>query len=181
MSDLRQQLTEILSGRTCVVGIGNAAQADDAVGLWLAQRLSADARLETPVLLAGTEPDRHLGELCRRDLDRVHFLDAVDFQAEPGAVVLLNSAEMRSRYPQISTHRLSLGLLAQCIESGSQTRVWLLGVQPESVQPGRDLSARVQATVDLLCKVLVDVLRAKRNEWATLCRQPRAMKEQAVL
>ena len=34
---------------------------------------------------------------------------------------------MAARFPQISTHRLSLGTAGQCVEAGGKTRAWLLG------------------------------------------------------
>jgi hydrogenase maturation protease len=86
--------------------------------------------------------------------ERVVFLDAVDFGSEPGAVTLLNAVAMKSRFPQVSTHRLSLGALAQCAEQLSDARVWLLGIQPGSLREGGRLSAAVAATLGLLTRLL---------------------------
>ena len=58
----------------------------------------------------------------------------MDFGAAPGSVVFLNSREMAARFPQISTHNISLGMLAKCVEAGGKTRAWLLGAQPESLK-----------------------------------------------
>ena len=44
---------------------------------------------------------------------------------------------MAARFPQVSTHKISLGLLAR-LDRGAVARrkAWLLGVQPESLRPG---------------------------------------------
>ena len=90
--------------------------------------------------------------------DTVLFLDAVECGAAPGAVVLLDAAEMASRFPQVSTHRISLGLLAQMIEANGRTRVWLLGVQPASLKPDDRLSSAVAASVECLAGLLTEPL-----------------------
>ncbi len=115
-------------------------------------RQSADWRGE---LLRTVSPRAGGEDPCaERDYDQVLFLDAVDFGGAPGEVVLLNSAEMEARFPQISTHKISLGLLARLVEANGKTKAWLLGVQPESLVVGRELSPIVQRTLELLIFVL---------------------------
>jgi hydrogenase 3 maturation protease len=115
------------------------------------------AGLGLAVVLAGTTPERELHRLADGAFDTVLFLDAVEFSAAPGSVVLLNAGEMASRFPQVSTHKISLGLLARMIEAQGQTKVWLLGVQPDSVRRGAGLSPRVAATVGGLARLLAEV------------------------
>jgi hydrogenase maturation protease len=102
------------------------------------------------VVVTGTAPDRYTRQLRDAGFDTVLFLDAVEFGAAPGSVALFNSGEMRARFPQVSTHKLSLGLLAQLIEANGRTRVWLLGVQPGSLAAGSVLSEAVENTQGLL-------------------------------
>ena len=40
MQSIREQLSQILVGRVCLIGVGNADYGDDAVGLMLAEQLS---------------------------------------------------------------------------------------------------------------------------------------------
>lgn len=172
MNDLRQQLHETLHGRVCIVGVGNVAGGDDGAGVRLAEALANDQRRmagdEWPVLqgaradasceilVAGMSPERHLSRLSAGAFDAVLFLDAVECGAVPGAVVLLDAADMASRFPQVSTHRISLGLLAQMIEANGHTRVWLLGVQPASLKPGDRLSCEVAAAIECLADLLAE-------------------------
>ncbi len=102
------------------------------------------------VWLVGTDLERHLHRLCAGNWDHVIFLDAADFGAEPGAVTLLDRTEMRARFPQCSTHRLSLGLAADMIEGRGPTRAWLLAVQPKSLRSGEPLSIEVRRAVEAL-------------------------------
>lgn len=150
MAGLREQLGELLAGRACLVGLGNEALGDDGLGMCLARRCQEMAGDAVAVLLAGVSPERHLSWLAQGGFDTVLFLDAVAFGDEPGSVVLLDREAMNARFPQVSTHRLSLGLLARWIEQEGRTSAYLLGVQPGSLQPGTGLSARVAAALDAL-------------------------------
>lgn len=133
MRDLREQLGAALRGRVAVVAVGNPAHGDDGAGLLLAEKLR-EAGCPS-VHVAGTSPERVLRWLAREGSNTVLFLDAVDFHGQPGSVIFLNSAAIKTRFPQISTHKLSLGLLARLIEQEGKTGVWLLGIQPESLNP----------------------------------------------
>ena len=113
--DLKEELRETLTGRTALVGIGNVDLGDDALGVRLAERLQR-AGLSSAVV-AGTVPENIAGALARGGYDHVVFLDAVDFGAAPGSVVLMDATEIQSRFPQVSTHKISLGMTARVIES----------------------------------------------------------------
>jgi hydrogenase maturation protease len=156
MSDLRTQLRHCLTGRVCVVGVGNPDRGDDAFGPALAAAL-AD-RGVAPVIVAGSTPEHCLGRIERTDAATVLFLDATDFGAAPGAVGLFDRDEIAARHPQISTHHLSLGLLAGMLEQDGRRRVWLLGVQPAQLRWAAQLSAPVRRTADLLADLLTETL-----------------------
>ncbi len=153
MPELRQQLQECLRGRVCLFGLGNPARGDDGLGVRLAEALSGRVP-GARVVVAGTSPERHLDEALQGEPDHLLFLDAVDLGADPGAVALLDSEGMQTRFPQISTHRLSLGLLARWVEAAGRTRAWLLGVQPASLREGEGLSLTVRTSLNLLCDLV---------------------------
>lgn len=169
MSDLRQQLGTVLHGRVAVVGIGNPDYGDDGFGVVLAQRLAA--RGMPKVVVAGNTPERFIGVIADECFDTVLFLDAVEFGAQPGSVALLNSEEMTAKFPQISTHKISVGLLSKWIESNGTTKGWLLGVQPESLKAGAQLTSTMQTTLDALADLLCDILAAKQGIAAPALRR----------
>ena len=121
------------------------------------------------VIIAGTRPERFIGRVADEGFDHVIFLDAVEFGGAPGSVVLLDSDEMAARFPQISTHKLSLGLLARQLEANGQSKAWLLGVQPQSLRSGAPLSPPVRATLELLLELLRACLKrsSRGNEALT--------------
>lgn len=149
MPNLREQLQILLQTRVCLMGLGNVDYGDDGFGVRLAEALE--------VMNAGTNPERFIGRVADEGFDHVIFLDAVELGGAPGSVALLNSDEMAARFPQISTHKISVGLLAKQLESNGRTKAWLLGVQPESLKLGGQLTPTVQATLELLLDLVRDV------------------------
>jgi hydrogenase maturation protease len=161
MKDLRQHLEELLQGRVCLMGLGNVDCGDDGFGVRLAERLREAGMPD--VIVAGTTPEDYIGRIADRGFDRLIFLDAVEFGASPGSVALLNAREISARYPQISTHKISLGVLAKWVRASSRTKVWLLGVQPESVRLGPTLTPTASATLDLLRTLLLELVSGKNH------------------
>jgi hydrogenase maturation protease len=155
MSDLRQELTAALHGRVCWVGLGNPEYGDDGFGVRMAESL-AQAGLPN-VINAGKSPDRHMAEITGKGFAHVVFLDTVDFGGASGSTIFVNAKEIVSRFPQVSTHKLSLGLLAKWVEASERSKAWLLGVQPKSIARGGQLTPAVETTLAALCELLVEL------------------------
>jgi hydrogenase 3 maturation protease len=118
---------------------------------------SSEFGLRRRIIVAGTTPERFIGRVADEGFDHLIFLDAVEFGGAAGSVVLINSDEIAARFPQVSTHKLSLGLLAKQAEANGRTKAWLLGVQPESLKPGQELTPTIQATLELLVELVSDI------------------------
>jgi hydrogenase maturation protease len=138
------------------MGLGSVEGGDDGFGVRLAEAL--DRAGAPDVVIGATAPEQLAGRCSRRGFDHLVFLDAADFGAAPGSVVFLNSQQMAARFPQISTHRLSLGMLARCVEAGGTTRAWLLGAQPASLKPAPALSPALQTTLAILAELIGNIL-----------------------
>ncbi len=170
MRTLLDELRESLRGRVCLVGLGNPDLADDGFGVRLAERLRL--RGYPDVVEAGTTPERWVSRLSDGRYDTVLFLDAVEMGAEPGAVALFAAQELRERFPQVSTHKLSLSLLASLIEASGKTRVCLLGTQPASLRPGDGLTPSLQQTLEALATLLDDALADQTPRLAGAWERP---------
>lgn len=157
--NLRAQLESTLQGRVCIIGIGNPHYGDDGLGMMLAEELTEAGVVD--IIVAGTIPEAYIGAVCEHEFDHVLFVDAVEFGAEPGSVIFLGANDIESRFPQISTHKISVGMLAKFVESNGTTRAWLLGVQPGSAREGRGLTPKVQETFNVLRELL---FRLKNKE-----------------
>ncbi|HTF99480.1 MAG TPA: hydrogenase maturation protease [Nitrospirota bacterium] len=164
MPDLREMLREMLRGRVCVMGMGNAGYGDDAVGSYLADALSVRP-MGIDVINAGSTPERFIGSVIEGGYDRLLFIDAVESGIEPAAAVLLDASEIIARFPQISTHKISVGLLAKLAEDRGMV-VRLLGIQPRSIRHGAGLSEEVRKTADMLIGLIGTAVEAVKIEAA---------------
>jgi hydrogenase maturation protease len=147
-TDLLENFDEALRGDVCFVRLAEEIQAAGHPG----------------AILAGTTPERWVEEIARRAPETVVFLDAVEIPGEPGSVIFVDAPGLKSRYPQISTHKLSLGTLAAVLEARARSRVWLLGVKPLSLAPAAGLTPPVRATMKVLMTLLKDALPARARE-----------------
>ena len=162
MPDLDEQIKQRLRGRFRILGMGNVHYGDDGLGVRLAEKLNEQGM--PGVIVAGTMPERFIGCSEDNDCDNLLFVDAVEFGGAPGSVVLMDAEEISVRFPQVSTHKISLGLLAKCAEENGKTKASLLGVQPGSLKAGGDLTPAVQATLETLSGLLYELWDRGREE-----------------
>ena len=161
MPDLYEKLQQCFQGRVCLVGLGNIDYGDDGFGVRLAEGLLEAGITDTVV--AGTMPDRFIGRLAEQGFDYLVFLDAVEFSGAPGSVVFLDAREIMARFPQISTHKISLGLLAKWVEEIGIAKACLLGVKPGSLIGKGELTPAVQTTLETLKGLLCDLWRGAKK------------------
>ena len=155
IDDFESAFLKICSGKTAFIGVGNVDRADDGAGVVFAKRLEAAGRMH--IFIGGTTPERVVSLTINQGFDHVVFLDAVSAGTTPGAAVILDAKEMTSRYPQVSTHKISIGTLAQIAVAGSQTTAWLLGIEPKSIALGTvGLSPEVEDTINKLVKRIIE-------------------------
>jgi hydrogenase maturation protease len=143
-----------MSGRaTLVLGLGNVLLGDEGVGVRVLERLLDDRAaglLDAPAeLVDGGTLGLELLPLLD-DAESVVMIDAIDLGLRPGAVVVLRDAELTARLGgAISVHQLGVGdLLAVARLRGTMpARASLVGVQPERLEVGLELSDAVAAAV----------------------------------
>lgn len=160
---LRDLVARACRGRTAFLGIGAAEREDDAAGVRCAALL-----LEAgvgDVFVGATTPEQCIPAIRDGGYDTIVLLDAVDAGIEPGSVLLCDAQEIESRFPQISTHKLSASLLARLLTDGNDSRVWLLGIAAGSIaHSGAALTGPVDETVRLLARCIEDNMHATPSE-----------------
>ena len=99
----------------------------------------AEALLEasvSDVIVAENSPDSWLGIAPKWSSITWFFWMRWNLAQSPDRRYFWIPGKSSTRYPQISTHKISLGVLAGFVESNGVTKAWLLGVQPESLKQG---------------------------------------------
>jgi hydrogenase maturation protease len=135
------------------LGIGNLIMSDDGVGVKVIQHL-AENYLFPPgvtVLDGGTLGLDLLPRL--EGIDRLLIVDAVDTGNAPGSLIRLSDDEIPIvMETKLSPHQMGLkDLIAVSILRGVKPpEMVLLGVQPQSIELGLELSPAVEEQFDAL-------------------------------
>lgn len=145
--------------RILVLGIGNLLLGDEAVGVRIVEALEHRYRLPAHVeVLDGGTSGMELMEMMA-DRDHLIVADAVLTGAAPGSVAVLYDEEIPALFTRkVSPHQLGLSdvLMALRLTDEFPRRLTLVGVVPESLEPGIGLTAVVsQAIEPALAQVLL--------------------------
>ena len=126
-------------------------RGDDALGPCLVKRL--EGHVDALCIDAGSAPENYLGKIIKASPDVVLFIDAVDFNKEPGYYQVLEKEEILKA--GLTTHDLSPKMLLEYLAGETKAKIYLLGIQPKDLGLGQDLSAPVQKALNELEKELL--------------------------
>lgn len=149
---------------TLVVGLGNPLMTDDGIGLAALERLRERwaPPADVEFLDGGTWGLFLLPRI--EDAERLVLLDAIDIGAEPGTVVELDGAAIpRAWSGGLSPHQIGVrDLVALATLRGTlPPEMVALGIQPEWVRMGTELTAVAAGAMD----ALVDRAIARLEGW----------------
>lgn len=157
---------------TVVLGLGNPLLGDDGLGLTVLSRLAEEWDLPPEVELVdgGTWGMSLL--LPIEDAERLILVDAIDQGRAPGEPITLERHELPLLlHMKLSPHQIDLrdALAVAELRGRLPEHVVALGIQPERVGLGTELSATLEGKVEELTARVVERLEA----WGHECR-PRA-------
>ena len=152
--------------RILIVGLGNVLLKDDGVGVHAVRELQKDppdglcvAEIGTAVLHAV-----HLLEWA----EKVIAIDAVKAGGAPGTIYAFDAGKEASEH-RVSLHELNLlGALRFLPQGHPKPEIVILGVEPEVIDYGLELSAAVQAAVPQVVNVakeIADAWERKPDTW----------------
>ena len=159
-ADFETALRERLQGacRIVVVGIGDEWNAQDRLGMDAARGLM-DLELENlEVLLAGTVPESVTAPIRRFRPDHVILVDAVQMDRPPGTVRIVAPGHVEARF--FSTHVLPLPVVMKFLAEDAQTKVTLVGIQPDLANESETRTPEEQAGLAVVIGTLRRVLTA---------------------
>ena len=153
---------------TVVIGLGNPLMGDDGAGLAALETLRDNWTMEGVELVDGGTWGMSLLPVLE-DSDRVIFVDAIRAGGQAGEIAVLE----RERLPIYFTRALSphqtdlLDVLAAAELRGTiPSECVAIGVEPELVELGTELTAVVQRSIDPLAVAVIGRLRAWGHDCA---------------
>ncbi len=144
----------ILKGKIIFVGIGNSMRGDDGFGPAFIARLKN--RVDFPCINGRDIPENYFGKIVNEQPDTIILIDAVQLFLEPGEYRLLRHDDLLNA--GFSTHSASPSILMEYLGEETGAKVYMLGVQPNSVNFGGGLSIAVKHTLARLEKLILEAL-----------------------
>ncbi len=147
--------------RTLVLGLGNILLSDEGVGVHVVEALSARYWLpkEVEVVDGGTSGMDLMETVAACDC--LIVADAMRADAPPGTVSRLADDEVRAFFQtRLSPHQLGLCdlLAALTLTDEAPSRVILVGIVPEDLSLGTELSETAAAACDRAVAIVADEL-----------------------
>ena len=153
---MEKQLAPILKGKIVIVGIGNLLRGDDGFGPYLVELLRDG--ITAVCIDAGTAPESYIGKIIKEEPDTVLIVDAVHLGLPAGKFRVMEKSEiLKSGF---TTHDLSPRMFMDHLEQGTRAHIYMLGVQPQSVHFGDEMSEPVKKTAGQLAGQMREILHA---------------------
>jgi hydrogenase maturation protease len=150
-----------------VIGLGNTLMSDEGVGVRVVQRLLdfADKFPQVDFADAGTGGMSILHLINGKD--KAIFIDCAKMGEEPGVIKKFTPREIKSTkvLSHQSFHEADLIRIVEMADQLGQcpADIIIFGIEPQSVQPGRELSKtladRLNEYVSMICKELTPYQR----------------------
>jgi hydrogenase 3 maturation protease len=150
-------LTEFLSGykKLVILGIGNDMKGDDALGTFIARNLKNYG----PKIISidgGIVPENFTGTIKKETPSHILLIDAVDMKKVPGSVRMVLKEEI-SNY-SISTHSMPISFLINYLEMGTGAKIALIGIQPQSMELGHEMTIEVKKSAINVLNILKSII-----------------------
>jgi len=147
--------------RAVVLGIGNILLQDEGIGVRVVEALQQHYQIDPAVEVVdgGTKGYELIPFL---EVEHVLVVDAVEADAQPGTIVCLrNDAVPRFLGQRLSPHQIGLAdLLSIALLRGlDPDETVLIGVQPDALDVGIDLSPTIEAQLPHLVDLVVEQLQ----------------------
>ncbi len=125
-----------------LVGVGNRLKSDDAVGIYICENLQVSGRKQVLIVESGIE--KFVGKINSLSPDLLVLVDCTDFNKTAGFIKLFSVEEIPDN--TFHTHTISLGRISEFFKM----RTCILGIQPENVGFGEEISPVVISKADEL-------------------------------
>jgi hydrogenase 3 maturation protease len=128
------------------VGIGNLLKSDDGVGVYISRNILNKSNISTLTVETGIE--NYIGKINSLKPDILILIDCVDLNSPAGTFKLLEVNEIQDL--TFNTHNISLRRLSEFFEMP----VYILGIQPEKVDFGENISYFVKNIADRIINLI---------------------------
>jgi hydrogenase 3 maturation protease len=124
------------------IGIGNLLKMDDGIGVYISRNIKNTETITS--ISVETSIENYIGKINSLNPDILVLVDCVNMKSAPGTFKLLDISQIHDL--TFNTHNISLKRLSDFF----QMPVFVLGIQPERIDFGEDISYLVKKIADEL-------------------------------
>ena len=124
------------------VGIGNLLKQDDGVGVYISNRIKNRNNITS--LTVEMSIENYIGKINSLNPDLLVLLDCMELKSDPGTFKLMELNQIQDM--TFNTHNISLNRLSDFFNMP----VFILGIQPEKVDFGENISYLVRNIADII-------------------------------
>jgi len=132
--------------RILFVGIGNLLKKDDGAGVYISSGIRK--RTNREVLTVEVSLENYIGKINSIDPDILVLIDCVEMGSAPGTCRLMPVSKIDDL--TFNTHNISLKRISEFF----RMPVYLLGIQPEKIDFGENLSYFVKEEADKIINII---------------------------
>ncbi len=156
---LEQELKKFVEDHKLIIFlcIGNVMRGDDAIGPIVAEKLNVIFKKQKDFIIinAETVPENYTGLIRKEKPSHIIFIDAVEMDMNPGEIKLIQSNEIANY--SISTHAMPISFMIKYIESFTDAKILLIGIQPKNIDLSNQVSNEVKNGVEELSRILKNI------------------------
>jgi hydrogenase 3 maturation protease len=129
-------------------------RGDDGLGPLIAKNLTKLFKNQSKLLVinAETVPENYTGLIRKETPSHIIFIDAVEMDRNPGSIKLIKYEEI-AEY-NISTHAMPLSFMIKYLESFTNAKILLIGIQPKNMEMSDPVSKEVKSGVAELTRII---------------------------
>jgi hydrogenase maturation protease len=148
--------------RIAIFGLGNVLLKDDGIGVHAARELMQSPPEGVVVAEVGVAALNAMSLLEESDV--VIAIDAVKADGPPGSIYRFDAREAEQPGKEWSLHSLGLIGVLQLMPKETWPEVIVLGMEPEEVALGMELTPQAQMALPLVVKTARDIVTEIREE-----------------
>jgi hydrogenase 3 maturation protease len=126
------------------VGIGNVLKKDDGVGVYISLKIKNRGLVSSLTVEASIE--NYIGKIVTLNPDILILIDCAEMKLPAGAFRLMTLSQIEDL--TFNTHNISLKRLSEFFTM----EVYILGIQPENIDFGENISYLVKEVADKIIK-----------------------------
>jgi hydrogenase maturation protease len=147
-----------------ILGLGNILLQDEGVGVHIVSKLKQNYICNPAIkIIDGGTSGLDLIEYFE-DNDKIIIIDAINLGKKPGHIYVFNNDEIEKFFTtNLSSHQVGLHDILSAVKllQKEPSQIYLIGVQPASVETGLKLSDQVEKKLNKIFNLIF----SKLKEW----------------